>query len=113
MLLVGKQQADAIRAGPVFHTATQKLKHFLLSFLAILQTTKWHEINTLECVHCHFLYPYNVHLREICTSCMIVLNYSILLLLGNGLSSFSFLLKITDMARIIHIAQIVISYERV
>ena len=113
MLLVGKQQADAIRAGPVFHTATQKLKHFLLSFLAILQTTKWHEINTLECVHCHFLYPYNVHLREICTSCVIVLSYSILLLLGNGLSSFSFLLKITDMARIIHIAQIVISYERV
>ena len=75
MLLASMQQAEATRDEPVFVAPAQKLRSFLLSIWAILQTTKWHRINTLECIHFYFLYPSSAHLYEIGTSClMIVLN---------------------------------------
>ena len=43
MLLASMQQGEATRAEPVFVVPAQKLRSFLLSTWAILQTTKWHE----------------------------------------------------------------------
>ena len=49
-------------------------KIFLITIWAILQTNKWHEINTVECVYFYFLYPCTAHLHEIGASCFTVLN---------------------------------------
>ena len=120
MLLTCMQQAGATRALPVLVALTQKFKFFLIfetrnlisellfklsndsklmhvnvftftSFAPVLYIyMKWY--NLLDCarVFCCFL--------------------------GNGLSSFSFLLKMTDMAGIIHIVErltYVISYGKI
>ena len=74
ILLASMQQAEATRVEAIFVTPAQKLRSFLFSIWAILQTTKWHEINTLECVHFYFLYPCSAYLHEISTSCVIVLD---------------------------------------
>ena len=74
MLLASMQQAEATIAESVFVSPAQKLKSFLLSIWARLQTTKWHEINTLQCIHFYFLYPCSAYLHEIGTSCLIVLD---------------------------------------
>ena len=78
MLLASMQQAEATRAEPVFVAPAQKLRSFLSSTWAILQTTKWHEIDTLEYVHFYFVYPCSAHLYEIrpawSMSCLIMLD---------------------------------------
>ena len=53
----------------------QKLRSLLLSIWAILQTTKWHKINTLEYVHLYFVYPCSSQLHEISMSSLIVLDF--------------------------------------
>ena len=74
MLLASMQQAEATKAEPVFVAPPQKLISFLLSFWAILETTKWCKIKTLECIYFYSLYPCSPRLHEIGTSCLIVLD---------------------------------------
>ena len=48
---------------------------FLIKYLSYFPNyPKWHEFNTLECIHFYFLYPCSAHLHEIGTSCLIVLD---------------------------------------
>ena len=74
MFLASMQQAETARAKPIFFELARKFRSFLSSIWAILQTTKWHEINTLECVHFYVLYPCSTHLHEIGTRCLIMLD---------------------------------------
>ena len=53
------QQAEAARAEPVFVAPAQKFRSFLWSTWSIIETTKWHEINILACIHFYFLYPFS------------------------------------------------------
>ena len=92
MLLASMQQDEATWVQPVFVTSAWKLRSFLLVVWAILQTTKWHEIKTLECVQFCFVYLCSAYIHKIGTSCLIVL-------------PFSFLLKMTDVEWITHIVQ--------
>ena len=88
-----QQQADATRVEPVFVAPAQKLAHvFTFTSFTLVR-------------HIYMKYVRAASLYS-----------SILLLLGNELSFFTFLLKMTDMAGIIRIAQTlacVISYEKV
>ena len=105
MLLASMQQDEATRAEPVFVATVQKRRSFLLSIWAVLHTTKWHEINTLECVHIYFLCPCSVHLHEIGSSCLIVLNLEYFVTSRQRYFLFNFFLKMTDMAGTIPVAQ--------
>ena len=74
MILASIYQATAIRAEPVFVAPAQKLRSFLLSIWAILQTSTWHKINILKCIYFYFFYTCSVYLQKIGTSCLILLN---------------------------------------
>ena len=67
------QQTEATRANLICCTSPD-LRSFLLGIWGILQTTKWHEINTFEWVHFYFLYPWSAHLHETGTGSLIVIN---------------------------------------
>ena len=67
------QQTEATRANLTCCTSPD-LRSFLLGIWGILQTTKWHEINTFEWVHFYFLYPWSAHLHETGTGSLIVIN---------------------------------------
>ena len=62
------------KAESVFVAPAQKRRSSVYSIWDILQTTKWHKINTLECVHFFFVYPCSARLHDLGLRLLIVLD---------------------------------------